>query len=77
MFPGRKMKDYDHNADDYTYKIKVLTLMIAAEESEQYGGYGAHLQHRAGAVNPINLGAGALKVLLEYYQNLQKECVEA
>lgn len=66
------MKDYDHNIDDYSYKIDTLTLMIAAEESEQYGGYGAHLEHWAGVAKPINLGAGALKVLLEYYQNLQK-----
>lgn len=67
------MKDYDHNTDDYGYKIEILTLMIAAEESETYGGYGAHLEHWAGVTKPINLGAGALKALLEYYQDLQNE----
>lgn len=70
------MKDYDHNTEEYGYKIDVLTLMLAAEESEQYGGYGAHLTHWAGVAKPINLGVGALKALLEYYQGLQKDRTE-
>lgn len=58
--------------NDYTlYKIKQLKAMLALEKDQENGGYGAHLTHWAGAA-PINLDAGALQALIDYYENLDR-----
>ena len=58
--------------NDYTtYKIKQLKAMLTLEKDQENGGYGAHLTHWAGAA-PINLDAGALQALIEYYENLDR-----
>lgn len=48
------------------YKVKQLKLMLSHEEGKD-GGFGAHLTHWWGDSSPINLDAGALRVLIEYY----------
>jgi len=48
------------------YKVKQLELMLSHEEGED--GYGAHLTHWYGDSKPIQLDAGALKVLIKYYK---------
>ena len=58
--------------NDYTlYKIKQLKAMLVLERDQSVGGYGAHLSHWAGA-KPINLDAGALQALIDYYENLDR-----
>ena len=53
------------------YKIKQLKLMLSHEEGGD--GYGAHLTHWYGDAKPIQLDAGALKVLIEYYGGCPNE----
>lgn len=49
-------------------KIMQLTAMLTAEEKQPQGEqYGAHLSHWAGTSKPINIDAGAIRVLIEYY----------
>lgn len=48
------------------YKVKQLAKMLEAENKSD-GGYGAHLTHWAGTAKPINIDAGALRVLIHYY----------
>jgi hypothetical protein len=59
------MKDYD------LYKLKQLKAMLVLEKDQDVGGYGAHLSHWAGA-KPINLDAGGLQALIDYYENLDR-----
>ena len=58
--------------NDYTtYKLKQLKAMLTLEKDQKNGGHGAHLTHWAGAA-PINLDAGALQALIDYYENLDR-----
>jgi len=58
--------------NDYTlYKIKQLKAMLALETNQDVGGHGALLSHWAGA-KPINLDAGALQALIDYYENMDR-----
>lgn len=50
------------------WKAEQIKRMIEAEQNEETGGYGAHLQHWAGTAKPINIDAEALKALLKYYE---------
>lgn len=50
------------------YKLQQLRSMLAAETSEDAGGYGAHLDHWSGRAKPINLDAEALQVLINHYE---------
>ena len=53
------------------YKVKQLILMLSHEEgSGKDVGYGAHLSHWYGDSKPIQLDAGALRVLIEYYKGV-------
>lgn len=54
------------------YKVKQLHLMLAAEKSDN-GGYGAHLTHWAGNAAPINIDAGALQALIDYYTAKERQ----
>jgi hypothetical protein len=50
------------------YKVKQLTAMLSHEEGVGDDiGYGAHLSHWYGDSKPIQLDAGAIKVLISYY----------
>ena len=50
------------------YKVKQLEAMLSHEEGEGRDvGYGAHLSHWYGDSKPIQLDAGALRVLIQYY----------
>lgn len=50
------------------YKVDQLVKMLAAEEAQpEYKQYGAHLTHWSGRANPINIDAGAIRVLINYY----------
>lgn len=54
---------------DNEYKIKQLTLMLSHEIGNgPDDGYGAHLTHWYGDALPIQLDAGALRVLIRYYK---------
>ena len=48
------------------YKIEQLKMMLEAETGEN-GGYGAHLTHWTGTAKEINIDAGAIQVLINYY----------
>ena len=55
------------------YKIQQLTKMAEYEESQPpQGQYGAHLQHWSGHGNPINIDAGAIRLLIQYYTGIAK-----
>ena len=50
------------------YKIKQLEIMLEYEESApEDSKYGAHLDHWSGRAKPINIDAGALRCLIDYY----------
>jgi hypothetical protein len=54
---------------DYGYKIQQLLLMLEFEENQpDKQKYGAHLTHWSGTASPINIDAGAIECLIEYYQ---------
>lgn len=58
---------------DYEYKIQNLLLMLESEENQPDGQkYGTHLTHWAGTSKPINLDAGAIMNLIEYYQHKEE-----
>ena len=50
------------------YKVQQLKKMLKYEEQQpEDKQYGAHLTHWSGRANPINIDAGALRLLIEYY----------
>lgn len=50
------------------YKVKQLEEMLKWEEKHpEDQQYGAHLMHWSGHGNPINIDAGALRMLIQYY----------
>ncbi|MDL2206544.1 hypothetical protein LJC33_06530 [Eubacteriales bacterium OttesenSCG-928-N13] len=50
------------------WKVKQLTIMQNAElERPSENQYGAHLTHWSGKAKPINIDAGALQLLIDYY----------
>lgn len=50
------------------YKVEQLWNMLKAEiDAPEDQKYGAHLQHWSGYAKPINIDAGALRVLIAYY----------
>lgn len=54
------------------YKVKQLKAMLSHEEGSGYDvGYGAHLSHWWGDSKPIQLDAGALKALIDYYSGVK------
>lgn len=50
-----------------SYKVKQLYKMLEHEQSETEAHYGAHITHWASDSKPINIDAGAIKTLIEYY----------
>ena len=59
---------------DYEYKLAQLKTMLAWEEAQDEDTqYGAHLTHWSGKAKPINIDAGALRVLIEYYSKKSAE----
>ena len=51
------------------HKVKQLTEMLMFEEAQPpEGQYGAHLDHWSGHGTPINIDAGALRLLIRYYR---------
>lgn len=50
------------------YKVKQLEIMLACELDHKNGGYGAHLSYWYGDSKPINIDAGALRFLIDYYK---------
>lgn len=50
-----------------SYKVKVLTEMLAHEENPDEDHYGAHLSHWDDHIRPLTIDAGGLRALLEYY----------
>lgn len=60
--------------DSYQYKIQQLREMLDWEEAQpEDKRYGAHLSHWSGHGKPINLDAGAISALIEYYSSYQTE----
>lgn len=60
--------------DLYDHKVKQLEAMLEYEEAQPpEGQYGAHLTHWSGHGLPINIGAGALRLLIRYYKGEIKE----
>lgn len=56
------------------HKIKQLREMLKFEEVQPpEGQYGAHLDHWSGHGTPINLDAGALRLLIRYYNGEIRE----
>lgn len=49
------------------YKVAQLRLMLAHEESQTEEHYGANLKHWHGDSKPIQIDAGGLRVLIDYY----------
>lgn len=49
------------------YKVKQLKLMLAHEESESEAHYEANLSHWHGDAKPINIDAGGIRALIQYY----------
>ncbi len=49
------------------YKVEQLRKMFEHETNKTEEHYGAHLTHWAGDSKPINIDAGAIKVLIDYY----------
>ena len=60
--------------DELEYKLEQLRLMLESEEKTSKP-YGAHLSHWAGHAKDVNIDVGALKVLIEYYEE-RLEAVE-
>jgi hypothetical protein len=59
-----------YNAE-YAYKVEQLTAMRDYERKQEPNQqYGAHLDHWIGHGKPINLDAGALNALINYYRCL-------
>ena len=57
------------------YKIKQLMamLMVETDPNPEISGYGAHLQYWTGDAKPINIDAGALQVLIDYYSGKETQ----
>lgn len=55
------------------YKVKQLRKMLQYETDTNETHYGAYLSHWAGDAKPINIDAGAIEVLIEYYSNKKEE----
>ena len=54
---------------EYSYKIEQLREWLRFEEKmPEAQQYGAHLTHWSGRGKPINIDAGALRVLIDYYE---------
>lgn len=49
------------------YKVEQLRKMLVHETAENEEHYGAHITHWQGDAKPINIDAGAIKVLIDYY----------
>ena len=50
------------------YKVQQLQLMLSHEQGDgENVGYGANLSHWYGDAADIQLDAGAIKALIEYY----------
>ena len=49
------------------YKVEQLRKMLEHETATNEKHYGAHLMHWWGDAKPINIDAGAIKVLIDYY----------
>lgn len=54
---------------EFDYKIEQLKKMLESESDMATAGYGAHLSHWSGKAKPINIDAGALQCLIDYYDN--------
>ena len=55
------------------YKVKQLMLMLSHEDGEGDDvGYGAHLSHWFGDSKPIQLDAGAIRALIDYYKGVSE-----
>lgn len=51
------------------HKVKQLSEMLKYEEAQPpESQYGAHLTHWSGHGAPINLDAGAMRLLIRYYK---------
>lgn len=50
-----------------SYKVDNLERALEKEIGPD-GGYGAHLTHWSGVMNPINIDADAMRVLIRYYK---------
>lgn len=51
-----------------SYKVKQLEAMLSHEIGNGLSdGYGAHLSHWYGDSKPIQIDAGALRLLIAYY----------
>lgn len=62
-----KVEHKINTLDDY--KIAQLEKMLQFEEQQdEKNQFGAHLTHWSGHGKPINIDAGALRVLIEYYK---------
>lgn len=51
-----------------SYKVDILKKMLEAEEAPN-GGFGARLYMGWTNLKPITLDSGAIKVLIDYYEN--------
>lgn len=51
----------------YDYKIEQLRKMLEHETNGNEVHYGAHITHWSGDSKPINIDAGAIQVLIDYY----------
>lgn len=56
-----------------SYKVTQLRKMLEHETNEHEEHYGAHITHWAGDSKPINIDAGAIQVLIDYYSNKEGE----
>ena len=64
-----------NKSSDYQYKIQQLEEMLNHEQSvPENEQFGAHLQHWT-AGKPINIDAGAIMQLIEYYKHLYNNAV--
>ena len=62
-------------AGKYGYKIDQLRNMLRIEQSPdaEIRGYGAHLSHWHEDTAPVNIDAGALEALIDYYERKNME----
>ncbi len=57
----------------YEYKVKQLQIMLKCEqESAPDKAYGANLSHWSDMAKPIQIDAGGLKALIDYYSKAQE-----
>lgn len=65
---GKNGYDLDVRMGNYAYKIEQLEAMLKCEQSDNdQAGYGAHITHWSGSAKAINLDAGAIQALIDYY----------